>query len=167
MDFSSLDATTWATIWATISLVIFIGIVIYFGVPKMITKVLDTRIAKIEQDLAEAKRLREDAEALLVEYENKRIAAESEAESIVTAAKEDAKRIADEANVALTDLIARRTRAVEDKIAQAEAHAVGEVRARSADLAVEAARIVLNQQMDTKGGQLVSKAIEDVAAKLN
>lgn len=167
MDFSSLDATTWATIWATISLVIFIGIVIYFGVPKMITKVLDTRIAKIEQDLAEAKRLREDAEALLVEYENKRIAAESEAESIVTAAKEDAKRIADEANVALTDLIARRTRAVEDKIAQAEAHAVGEVRARSADLAVEAARIVLNQQMDTKGSQLVSKAIEDVAAKLN
>lgn len=167
MDFSSLDATTWATIWATISLVIFIGIVIYFGVPKMITKMIDARIGKIEEDLAEATRLREEAEALLVEYENKRVAAESEAEGIVTAAKEDAKRIAEEANVALTDLIARRTKAVEDKIAQAEAHAIGEVRARSADLAVEAARIVLNQQMASKGDELVSKAIQDVAAKLN
>lgn len=167
MDFSSFDATTWATVWATISLVIFIGIVIYFGVPKMITKMIDARIAKIEEDLAEATRLREEAEALLVEYENKRAAAESEAEGIVTAAKEDAKRIAEEANVALTDLIARRTKAVEDKIAQAEAHAIGEVRARSADLAVEAARIVLNQQMATKGDELVSNAIQDVAAKLN
>lgn len=167
MDFSSFDATTWATVWATISLVIFIGIVIYFGVPKMVTKMIDARIAKIEEDLAEATRLREEAEALLVEYENKRAAAESEAEGIVTAAKEDAKRIAEEANVALTDLIARRTKAVEDKIAQAEAHAIGEVRARSADLAVEAARIVLNQQMATKGDELVSKAIQDVAAKLN
>lgn len=167
IDFSNLDATSWATIWATIALVIFIGIVIYFGVPKMITKMLDDRIGKIEEDLAEAKRLRTEAEALLVEYEHKRASAESEAESIVTAAQEDAKRLADEANAALTDLIARRTKAVEDKIAQAEAHAVGEVRARSADLAIAAARIVLNQQMPSKGDELVSKAIADVSAKLN
>lgn len=167
MDFSSLDATTWASIWATISLVIFLAVAIYFGVPKMITKMLDTRIAGIEEDLAQAKRLREEAEALLVDYERKRASAESEAESIVTAAKEDAKRLADEANAALTDLIARRTKAVEEKIAQAEANALAEVRAKSADLAVSAARIVLEQQMATKGNDLVAKAIQDVAAKLN
>lgn len=167
MDFSSFDATTWASIWATISLVIFIGVAIYFGVPKMVTKMLDTRIAKIEEDLSEAKRLREEAEALLVDYERKRVSAESEAEGIVTAAKEDAKRLADEANAALTDLIARRTKAVEEKIAQAEAQALAEVRAKSADLAVNAARIVLEQQMASKGNDLVAKAIQDVAAKLN
>ena len=167
MDFSSLDATTWASIWATISLVIFLAVAIYFGVPKMITKMLDTRIAKIEEDLSEAKRLREEAEALLVDYERKRVSAESEAEGIVTAAKEDAKRLADEANAALTDLIARRTKAVEEKIAQAEAQALAEVRAKSADLAVNAARIVLEQQMASKGNDLVAKAIQDVAAKLN
>lgn len=167
MDFSSFDATTWASIWATISLVIFIGVAIYFGVPKMVTKMLDTRIAKIEEDLSEAKRLREEAEALLVDYERKRVSAESEAEGIVTAAKEDAKRLADEANAALTDLIARRTKAVEEKIAQAEAQALAEVRAKSADLAVNAARIVLEQQMASKGSDLVAKAIQDVAAKLN
>ena len=167
MDFSSIDATTWATIWATISLVIFIGIIIYFGVPKMIAKMLDQRIAQIETDLAEAKRLREEAEALLVDYERKRVSAEGEAEGIVTAAKEEAKRLADDASAKLTDLIARRTKAVEDKIAQAEAQAPGEVRASAAELTVAAARIVLSQQMPSKGDELVAKAIQDVGAKLN
>jgi F-type H+-transporting ATPase subunit b len=167
MDFSSFDATTWATIWATISLVIFIGIVIYFGVPKLITKMLDDRIAQIEEDLVQAKRLREEAEALLVDYERKRASAEGEAEGIITAAKEEAKRLADDASVKLTELIARRTKAVEDKIAQAEAQALGEVRASAAELTVEAARIVLSQQMTSKGDALVVKAIEDVGAKLN
>jgi F-type H+-transporting ATPase subunit b len=167
MDFSTIDATTWATIWATIALVIFIGIMMYFGLPKMITKMLDARIAQIETDLAEAKRLREEAEALLVDYERKRVAAEGEAAGIVTAAQEEAKRLADDAQVALTDLIARRTKSVEDKIAQAEAQALGEVRARAADLTVEAARIVLSQQMASKGDDLVSKAIKDVGTQLN
>jgi F-type H+-transporting ATPase subunit b len=166
MDFSSYDATTWATIWATISLVIFIGIVIYFGVPKMITKMLDQRIGQIEQDLAEAKRLRQEAEALLVDYERKRASAEGEAEGIVTAAKEEAKRLADDAGVKLTELIARRTKAVEDKIAQAESQALGEVRASAAELTVEAARIVLSQQMASKGDELVTRAIQDVEAQL-
>jgi F-type H+-transporting ATPase subunit b len=56
---------------------------------------------------------------------------------------------------------------VEDKIAQAEAQAIGEVRARSADLAVEAARLVLTDEMSKKGGQIVDKAIADVAGRLN
>ena len=167
MDFSSMDATTWATVWATVSLVIFLAVVIYFGLPKIITKLLDDRIGQIQTDLAEAKRLREEAEALLVDYERKRVAAEGEAADIVTAAQEEAKRLAEEAQVALTELIARRTRSVEDKIAQAEAQALGEVRARAADLTVEAARIVLSQQMASKGDDLVSKAIKDVGSQLN
>ena len=167
MDFSSIDATTWATIWATISLLIFIGVIVYFGVPKMIAKMLDQRIAQIETDLAEAKRLREEAEALLVDYERKRVSAEGEAEGIVTAAKEEAKRLADDASTKLAELIARRTKAVEDKIAQAESQAIAEVRSRSADVAVEAARVLLTRQMANKGDALVDQAIRDVGAKLN
>jgi F-type H+-transporting ATPase subunit b len=164
MDF---DATTWAGIWATISLFIFLGIITYYGVPKAIAKMLDDRIGKIEQDLDEAKKLREEAQSLLVEYERKRKTAESEAEEIVEAAKQEASRMTEEANVALEELVTRRTKAVEEKIAQAEAMAVAEVRARSADVAVEAARQLLVDQMPKKGDALISKAIKDVAAKLN
>ena len=162
-----LDATTAATIWATIGLVIFIGIAIYFGVPKLITKMLDERISKIENELTQAEALRVEAKALLAEYEAKRENAEKEAEDIVASAREEAFRLTAEAKDSLEALVTRRTRAVEEKIAQAEAQAVAEVRSRSADIAVEAARVLLQQQMAEKGDALVDKAIKDVAARLN
>ena len=153
--------------FAMVGLVIFVGMMIYFGVPGIIGKMLDGKIKQIEDDIAEARRLREEAAALLVEYEQKRVAAEREAEGIIAAAKEEAERIASEAQASLTDLVARRTKAVEDKIAQAEAHAVAEVRARSADLAVEAARVVLSDEMNKNGGKVIDAAIADVGNRLN
>ncbi len=161
------DATTGATIWATIGLVIFIGIVIYFGVPRMITKMLDERIKKIETDLAEAEALRAEAKALLEDYARRREEAEKEAEGIVTAAREEAFRLTAEAKLSIEALIVRREKSVTEKIAQAEAQAIAEVRSRSADLAVEAARLLLEKQMATKGDGLVEQAIKDVAARLN
>jgi len=162
-----MDATLMASIWATISLVIFLGVAVYFGLPAMITKSLDGKINKIQDDLNEAQRLREEAQALLAEYERKRKDAESEAADIITAAEEEADRIAVEAETALKELIARRTKAVEDKIAQAEAQALAEVRSVSADVSIEAARVLLAKEMETKGDTLVTQSIKDVAAKLN
>ena len=153
--------------YATVALVIFVGMMLYFGIPKIIGKMLDGQIKKIADDLAEAKKLREEAAALLVEYEQKRVAAESEAEGIIAAAKEEATRLTAAAQVSLADLITRRTKSVEDKIAQAEAQAVAEVRARSADVAIEAARLVLTDEMNRKGGQVVDSAIADVGNRLN
>jgi F-type H+-transporting ATPase subunit b len=155
------------TFYATVALVIFVAITLYFGIPKIIGKMLDGQIKKIADDLAEAKKLREEAAALLIEYEQKRVAAESEAEGIIAAAKEEATRLTAAAQVSLADLITRRTKSVEDKIAQAEAQAVAEVRARSADVAIEAARLVLTDEMNRKGGQVVDNAIADVGNRLN
>ena len=156
-----------AAFWATISLFVFIGVIIYLKVPGMIGKALDGRIKAIEGELAEAERLRQEAKFLLEEYEAKRQAATTEAEGIVAAAREEAFRLTAEAKTSLETLIARRTKAVEDKIAQAESQAVAEVRARSADVAVEAARVLLTQQMGSKGGALIDAAIKDVGSKLN
>ena len=152
---------------ATVALAGFLALVLYLKVPGMITKSLDGRIAKIETDLAEADRLRAEAKALLESYAKKRAEAEKEAEDIVLAAREEAFRLTAEASASLETLVARRAKAVEDKIAQAEQQAVAEVRARAADIAVEAARTVLQGQMGSKGGAIVDRAIADVAAKLN
>lgn len=156
-----------ATFWAFIALLIFFAIVIYFKVPGLITRALDARIARIEADLEEAKRLREEAQALLAEYERKRKAAESEAEEIVAAATDEAERMTAEAEEALQDMVARRTRAVEDKIAQAEAQALSEVRARSADVAIEAARLLLANQAKENGANLIDQSIKEVGSRLN
>lgn len=156
-----------AAFWATAALVVFLAVVIYLKVPAMVGKALDGRIRKIEEELAEAERLRAEAKALLEEYQRKREDAEKEAEGIVAAAREEAFRLTAEAGTALETMIARRTKAVEEKIAQAESSAVAEVRARSADLAVEAARVLLQNQMASKGDALVEQAIKDVGARLN
>ena len=156
-----------ATFWATIALFVFVAVVLYLKVPAMITRALDNRIKQIETELAEAERLRAEAKALLEEYQRKREDAEKEAEGIVAAAREEAFRLTAEAGTTLEALIARRTKAVEEKIAQAEAQAVGEVRARSADLAIEAARVLLQRQMTTQGDALVDRAIKDVGDRLN
>jgi F-type H+-transporting ATPase subunit b len=156
-----------AAFWATIALFAFLGVVLYLKLPAMIGKMLDGRIKAIENELAEAERLRLEAKFLLEEYESKRQAAASEAEGIVAAAREEAFRLTAEAKTSLEALIARRTKAVEDKIAQAEQQAVAEVRSRSADVAVEAARVLLTQQMGSKGDALIDQAIKDVGSKLN
>lgn len=156
-----------ATFWAFIALLLLIAIMVYFKVPGFITKALDGRIAKIEAELDEARRLREEAQALLAEYERKREMAEQEAQDIVAAAKDEALRMTAEAEKAIEDLIARRTKAVEDKIGQAEAQAVSDVRARSADVAIEAARLLLAEQAKEKGAALVDQSIQDVARRLN
>jgi F-type H+-transporting ATPase subunit b len=161
------DATTGATIWATVALVLFIGVAVYFGLPKMITKTLDDRIKAIEKELAEAERLRLEAKFLLEEYESKRQAAATEAEDLLAAAREDAFRMTADAKAALETMITRRTKAVEEKIAQAEAQALAEVRSRSADIAVEAARVLLTQQMGARGDGMIERAIQDVGSKLN
>jgi F-type H+-transporting ATPase subunit b len=156
-----------AAFWATVALFVFLGVVVYFKVPGMIGRALDGRIKAIETELAEAERLRQEAKFLLEEYEAKRQAATTEAESIVAAAREEAFRMTAEAKTSLEALIARRTKTVEDKIAQAESQAIAEVRARSADVAIEAARVVLTRQMADKGDALVEQAIKDVGSKLN
>jgi F-type H+-transporting ATPase subunit b len=156
-----------AAFWATIALLVFLGVIAYLKVPAMITKMLDARIKAIETELAEAERLRMEARMLLEEYEAKRQSAAKEAESIVTAAREEAFRLTAEAKASLETLITRRTKAVEDKIAQAESQAVAEVRSRSADVAIEAAQLLLAKQMATKGDALVDQAIKDVGSKLN
>jgi F-type H+-transporting ATPase subunit b len=156
-----------AAFWALIALLVFLGVIAYLKVPGMIAKMLDTRIKAIETELAEAERLRMAARMLLEEYEAKRQSATKEAESIVTAAREEAFRLTAEAKTSLETLIVRRTKSVEDKIAQAESQAVAEVRSRSADVAVEAARLLLGKQMASKGDALIDQAIKDVGSKLN
>ncbi|MGJ8527077.1 F0F1 ATP synthase subunit B family protein [Maritalea sp.] len=156
-----------ATWWAFIGLIVFLGIVVYLGVPKQVMGMLDEKSKKIADDLDEAKRLREEAQSLLAEYERKRQAAEEEAQEIIDAAKAQATRLTEDAKQSLEELITRRTKAVEEKISQAEAQAIADVRARSADIAVEAARIVLTDKMAEKGDDLVAQAIKDVSASLN
>lgn len=154
--------------WVAVAFVIFIGLLGYLGVHRQLTKALDSRAERIKSELDEARRLKDEAMALLKEYQRRREAAEGEAQSIVTEARADAGRMAVEAKAKAEEFVARRTKMAEQKIAQAEAQAVADVRAAAADAAVAAAEKILTQQ--AKGdvaAQLIAKGVEDVRKKLN
>lgn len=136
-----------ATEIAFLALVLFIGLLVYLKVPAMIVGALDTRSQEIAKELHEARKLREDAERLLTEYEAKRAQAEAEAKAIVDAAKEQAKAMADETRANMAAAIARRERQAQDSIAQAEAKAAAEVRAAAAEAAVAAAERMIRERM--------------------
>ena len=92
-----------ATFWALVGLIIFLGIVVYAKVPGMIAGALDKRADQIRNELEEAKRLREEAQQLLAEYQRKRKEAEQEASDIVAAAKRDADLLREEAKAKTED----------------------------------------------------------------
>lgn len=163
-----MDATSLASLWATVALVIFLGIVVYMKVPGMISKALDGRADKIRHDLDEARRLREEAQALLAEFQEKRKAAEKEAADIVTAAKREAEMLVAEAHKKTEDYVSRRTAMAEQKIAQAEREAVNEVRSSAVDIAVEAARKLLADNPEIKAGEeLFKSSLRELKSKLN
>ena len=154
--------------WVAIAFVIFVGLLGYLGVHRQITKALDNRAERIKSELDEARRLKDEAMALLREYQRKREAAEGEAQSIVTEARAEAGRMAVDAKAKAEEFVARRTKMAEQKIAQAEAQAVADVRAAAADAAVAAAERILTQQAKGEvAAELIAKGVEDVRKKLN
>lgn len=156
------------TFWVLVSTVLFIGLAIKMGAAKALTGALDARGELVARELAEARRLRHEAELLLAEYESKRKAAEAEAEAIVANARDEAQRLAKDAEEKLAEFVTRRTKSAEDKIAQAESQATAEVRAAAAEAATRAAELILRGQVAGKAGaDLVAAGLKDVKAKLN
>ena len=154
--------------WVALGFFLFIGVLVYFGVPQKMLAAIDSRGARIKAELDDARRLRDEAEALLAEYKRKRQAAEVEAEEIIAGAREEAERVAAEAKTRMEEFVARRSQVAEAKIAQAETHAVAEVRAAAAEAAVAAAEKILTQSAKGEvADRLLADGIRDVKAKLN
>jgi F-type H+-transporting ATPase subunit b len=155
-----------AEFWVLVAAIIFVALVgrKVFGV---LAGGLDARAARIRGELDEARRLREDAEKLVAEYRAKQQQAATEAGAIVAHAKAEAERIAAQSARDLELALERRQRTAEERIAQAEAKALDEVRAVAIDVAIAAAREVITAQMDERrGGALIDEAIVSLPQRL-
>jgi F-type H+-transporting ATPase subunit b len=152
--------------WVAVAAAIFIA-VIWKPARKALVGSLDERAARIRNELDEARKLRDEAEQLLLQYQTKEREASAEAAAIVTHAREEAERIAAQSAQDLEQALARRQRLAEERIAQAEAKAVDEIRTTAVDVAVAAAREVIVTQMDERrGGALLDSAIAALPQRL-
>ena len=148
-----------AEFWVLVAAIAFVALV-GRKAGRAITAGLDARAARIRGELDEARRLRQEAEALVAEYRAKQQQAAAEAETIVAHAQAEAERIAAQSARDLELALERRQRTAEERIAQAEAKALAEVRIAAIDVAIAAARDVIAAEIDERrGGALIDEAI--------
>lgn len=148
-------------IWVAIAFVLFLIGFIKLAVPHIL-RGLDSKADQIKAELDEAVHLREEAQAVLAQYQQKQREMEKEAEEILIHAKEEATAMKANAEVALKEAIDRRTKMAEEKIARAEADAVSKLQSNIADVAVNAARTVLEEQMSDSDDELIKAALIDI-----
>jgi len=152
-----------AEFYIFLGFVLFVLAIAYAGGHKKILEALDARSQRIGAELAEAKRLREEAAAVLAGFEKKRAAAVAEAEAIIAQAKTEAELLAKETEARMADFVARRSKQAELKIAQAEAQAMADVKAAAAEAAVRAAqRVLTNEARGSVADELIRRGIEEV-----
>jgi F-type H+-transporting ATPase subunit b len=163
--FFSLHNTNFVVLLAFL---LFIAILLKFGVPGKITGLLDARAAQIKADLAEAKALREEAKLLLSSYEQKQKEVQEQSDRIVAAAKQEAQAAATQAKADLKVSIERRIAAAKDQIASAEAAALRQVREQAVTVAISVASEILGKQATPESAAAsLDAAIAQVEAKLH
>jgi len=152
--------------WVFLAVVVFAAIV-WKPARRYVIGMLDERAMRIRGELEEARKLREEAERLLAEYEQKQRDAALEAQAIIAHAREEAERIAIQAAHDLQQSLERRQRLAEERIAQAETKAMAEIRAAAVDIAIDAAREVIVSELDEKrGAAMLDTAIASLPQRL-
>ncbi len=149
---------------------VFVGVVALFYRPAMnaVGTNLDARAAKIRAQIEEARKLREEAQALLAEYQRKQREAMAEAEKIIAAARAEASRLKADAEKDLELALQRRQQQALERIAQTEAQAVAQVRNTAIDVALAAAEKLIQGGLDQgKKQALADKAIAELPGRLN
>ncbi|TPE52206.1 F0F1 ATP synthase subunit B family protein [Amaricoccus solimangrovi] len=152
----------------TLGFLIFVAVLGYLKVPGLLASKLDQRAERIKADLAEARALREEAQALFASYERKQKEVRDQADEIVANARADAERAAETAKEDIRRSVARRLSAATDQIDAAEKAAIRQIKDRAVNVAVAAAGDVLRDRIKASDGNaMIDAAISEVGARLH
>ncbi|MHA1180084.1 MAG: F0F1 ATP synthase subunit B [Alphaproteobacteria bacterium] len=154
--------------WVMIAFIGFVALLIYYGVPGAVGKALDDRAKAIRADLDEARRLRDEAHALLADYQRRSREAEDETKTILEQAKREGEALAAETRKNLQESVERRTKLAEEKIERAEAQALSDVRTAAVESAIAVAEKILKSRVaGATANTLIENGIRDLDGKLN
>ena len=149
--------------WVFVAFIIFISITIYLKVPNMVTKLLDEQINKIRNDLHDARKLKEDANSLLAEYERKIESANKEAENIINQAKKNSKVYEENSNKKIEEFISRSEKQSIEKIQQAQKSAINKINEEIINKSVEAAEKIISRNMnDQNNNKLFESSVNQI-----
>ncbi|MEM7652345.1 MAG: F0F1 ATP synthase subunit B [Pseudomonadota bacterium] len=153
--------------WIAVALLLFFALVAWKGWKPAMAG-LDARRDRIANELEESKRLHDEAQTLLADYQRRQREALKDAEAIVANARAEAERMRVDTEKKMTETFARREQSALDKIAQAESRVLQEVRALAVDVAIDASGKALAGAIDAKkAGSMIDDAIDGLGKKLH
>ena|SRR5271167_1024390 len=144
--------------WVLVAVIVFIASV-WVPAKRMLIGSLDDRATRIREELEAARNLREEAERLLAAYQIRQGQGAAEAEAIIAHAKTEAERLAAQSAHDLEEMLERRRRLAEERIAQEETKALAEIRGVTVDIAISAARQVIAAELDERRGGVLIDAV--------
>ncbi|HTT85307.1 MAG TPA: hypothetical protein VMF67_17660 [Rhizomicrobium sp.] len=163
-----VDILSETDFWEWVGLLVVIAILLWKGAPAFIASALDRRADAISKELESVKRLREEAETVLINYRERAQSTDSETTAILNESRAENERFTAEARAQMQAQIERRARQAQERIAQAEANAMAEIRALAADAAVAAAEKIIAARLgEHEATALINQSIGELPAKLN
>jgi len=150
------------TAWVAIAFVIFIGLV-WRKASKAITGILDSRSLLIENELKEAKSLKEEALEELRKSLQSQKNISNEAEQIIKDAQDAAKKIREDTNVSCLEIIKRREEQAKQKIMALETEAVNNIKKITGSIIIESSKVFIESNLDKKeNNNIISKSSNQI-----
>ena len=156
-----------ATFFVAVSFFLFVGLVIWIGLPRSILNSLDERSLRIQKELNEARKLHEEAQSLLAKEKGKLEKCDTEVQEILKRASEQALLLSENSKKLLEEEVIRKQKQADLKITQARDEAIREVRSKATDLSVLIAKEYLRENInDQISSDIIDKSIEELKSKL-
>ena len=156
-----------ATFFVAVSFFLFVGLVIWIGLPRSILNSLDERSLRIQKELNEARKLHEEAQSLLAKEKRKFEKCDTEVQEILKRASEQALLLSENSKKLLEVFMIRKQKQADLKIIQARDEAIREVRSKATDISVLIAKEYLRENIDDQiSSDIIDKSIEELKSKL-
>ena len=150
--------------WVALGFIIFIAIV-WRKVGSALSDLLDNRVNKIKNELAEAETLRIEAEKELKKFQVMQNEAVEDAKRILADAHEAAERIRNAAVEKAKESIKRRENQAKAKIAASEAAVLAELKMRATSIAISASKEILVSELnDELNSSIIDESISQIKA---
>ena len=154
------------TIWVAIAFFIFIAL-IWKKSSQAISSILDDRSILIQNELSEAKLLKEEAMEELRKSLQMQKNSSEEFNQIIKEAKEAAKKIKEDADVKSLEIIKRREEQAKQRIMASENEAIKEIKRVSGTVAIESAKVFIKNNLDKKENlNLITQASNEIKSTL-
>ena len=154
------------TAWVLIAFILFF-VLVGKKLWSVLTTNLDQRKKMIENELNEAKKLREEAQSELNASLKKQKEINKQVLDIINDAKSTAKQIETDTIEKSNTIIKRKEQQAKQKINNAQIDAINNIKNISAELSIKSAKIYIQNELDNKSQKsLHSNSKEEIKAKL-